>query len=113
MPSRRLAKLAVNSGGMCCTMTVPGASPGMPPMTWWSASVPPVDAPIASSREVVRPSSGGAALGGRRAGGGWRPARGCTRAAAAARSVRPSTPASSATLYAEPGLHSTSTAPSS
>ena len=52
-PSSRLAKARVNSSGMCCTITMPGASAGSASSSVFSASVPPVEAPITTTFSVV------------------------------------------------------------
>src|SRR5258705_328972 len=51
--SRRCAKAAVNRSGMCCTTTMPGASSGSVVRMVRSASVPPVDAPIATTMSAA------------------------------------------------------------
>jgi hypothetical protein len=51
--SRRWAKAAVKTSGMCCTMAMPGASGGMASSISRSASVPPVEAPTATTFCVV------------------------------------------------------------
>ena len=51
--SSRAANAAVNFSGMCWTMTMPGASAAARASNARSASVPPVDAPIATTRSVV------------------------------------------------------------
>ena len=53
-PSRRSANAFVNTGGMCCTTTMPtGRSPGSICRTVFSATGPPVDVPIATSSYSV------------------------------------------------------------
>ncbi len=54
----RSANGVLKALGMCCAMTMPGASAGMPASTSLMASVPPVEAPMAISRSVVRKFSG-------------------------------------------------------
>ena len=83
--SSRLAKAVVNNCGMCWTITVPGVSPGRCAITARSASVPPVEAPIARIWLVVRRIGGGfsSLASGRKAGRGPR-----LRAAAAERMAR-------------------------
>jgi hypothetical protein len=51
--SSRSANARVNNSGMCCTMTMPGQSGGMAVSTSRSASVPPVEAPMAITLSVV------------------------------------------------------------
>ena len=53
-PSSLSAKAFVNFSGMCCTITIPGASAGSGANISRSASVPPVEAPIASTLYHVR-----------------------------------------------------------
>ena len=50
----RFANGALNAAGMCCVMTTPGESGGKPISTSLIASVPPVEAPMAMMRSVVR-----------------------------------------------------------
>jgi len=52
--SMRAANGPENSAGMCWVMTMAGASAGIRSSTSLIASVPPVDAPMAISRSVVR-----------------------------------------------------------
>ena len=51
--SKRCAKAAVNRSGICCTTTMPGASFGSVVKIVRSASVPPVEAPIATTISVA------------------------------------------------------------
>jgi len=67
---RRAAKLVVKPGGMCCVMTMAGASAGIWVSTSLMASVPPVDAPMAISFSVdTRPSKVALLTGGLAAAG--------------------------------------------
>ena len=50
----RRAKGVLKALGMCCAMTTPGESGGSRMSTSLIASVPPVEAPIAMIRSVVR-----------------------------------------------------------
>ena len=50
----RRANGVLNALGMCCAMTTPGESGGSRMSTSLIASVPPVEAPIAMTRSVVR-----------------------------------------------------------
>ena len=56
----RSANGVLKALGMCCAITMPGASGGMPIRNSLMASVPPVDAPTAISRSVVRNFTGAA-----------------------------------------------------
>ncbi len=62
-PSRRSANDFVNSSGMCCVMTIPGASGGMTARMCSMATVPPVEAPMATIWFVVRASGCSGAAG--------------------------------------------------
>ena len=67
--SSAAANAAVNFSGMCCTMTMPGASgrqrlAGIP-----QRSVPPVEAPITTTFSVVWIMALGGGLGQHRVGG--------------------------------------------
>ena len=59
----RAANGPLNALGMCCVMTMPGASGGSRTSTSRIASVPPVEAPIATTCSVVRKWRGRAARG--------------------------------------------------
>ncbi len=52
-PFSRSANIFVKFSGMCCTITMPGQSTGMPTRNSRIASVPPVDAPTAMRRSAV------------------------------------------------------------
>ena len=53
-PSSRRANASVNFSGICCTMTMPGLATGSASKTTRSDSVPPVEAPMHTTRSVVR-----------------------------------------------------------
>jgi hypothetical protein len=105
---RRLAKARENSGGMCCAMSVAGVDAGRRLSTAAMASVPPVEAPMATIVSGGSAEGAGGGEAGRGAGSGpWRR----TRAAAAARTFCARPCRNSPTEYGPPGLASTSTAP--
>ena len=59
--SRRSAKARLKPAGMCWVRTMAGASAGICSSTTRRASVPPVEAPMAIRRSVVRKRSAGGA----------------------------------------------------
>jgi hypothetical protein len=102
----RRAKLRVKFSGMCCTISIAGALEGMAESTSRRASVPPVEVPIATILWVVRVRLRRCTCG---RVSGLSSRSGEMRAAPLIFSA--SSRVMSPTVYDEPGLQSTSTAP--